>query len=104
MTDSPLEPVKRPQGVVAAVRASIEAAIFWARRLLGLGFSIVQRDSISRLRVETEQLGSAAVESASYVGAELRAIDERLTRLEEELGAVRRLLEQGERITGSPPD
>jgi hypothetical protein len=103
MTESPLEPAKRPQGVVVAVRTSLEAALFWVRRILGLAFSVLQRDSITTLRLETEQLGSAAVESASYVGAELRAIDERLTRLEEDLAAVRRMLEQGDRVTGDKP-
>ncbi|MDX6617503.1 MAG: hypothetical protein QOD60_2594 [Solirubrobacterales bacterium] len=70
------------------------------RRALGLAYSAVQRDSLSTLRVETEQLGSAAVESTAYVGAELRAIDDRLTRLEDELVALRRLLEERAAVGG----
>jgi hypothetical protein len=104
MTNSPMEPTERPKGVLITVRTGIEAVAFWLRRVLGLVYSVLQRDSLTSLRIETEQLGSAAVESASYVGTELRAIDERLTRLEEELGTVRRLLEQQETVSERPED
>jgi hypothetical protein len=72
----------------------LQAARSRVRRALGLAYSAVQRDSLNTLRVETEQLGSAAVESTAYVGAELRAMDDRLSRLEDELVALRRLLEE----------
>lgn len=76
------------------LRTGLEAAYYWLRRVLGLGYSLLLRDSITRLRVETEQLGSAAVESTAYVGAELRRVEERLERLEDELAAVRELIEK----------
>ena len=86
------------------MRTYVSAVFNWLRKGLGLAYSALQRDSLSTLRVETEQLGSAAVESSAYVGAELRAIDERLTRLEGELLATRRLLEQRQPVSGQPTD
>jgi hypothetical protein len=85
------------------MRTYFQTARSWLRRGFGLAYSAVQRDSLNTLRVETEQLGSAAVESSAYVGAELRAIGERLTRLENELAAVRRLLEERSAV-GGPSD
>jgi hypothetical protein len=83
--------MKRP---VTAIRNAFEAAYFWLRRVLGLAYSVLMRDTLTSLRQETEHLSSAAVESAAYVGAELRAIDQRLAKLEEEVAAVRQLLEE----------
>jgi hypothetical protein len=85
---------------MVALRTTIEAAVFWVRKVLGLVVSVLARDSIGSLRIETEQLGLAAVESSSYVGEELRAIDERLTRLEEDITAMRKLLEERETVGG----
>jgi Tfp pilus assembly protein PilO len=79
---------------VIIVRNVIEAAYYWLRRVLGLAYSLLMRDTLTSLRQETEQLSSAAVESAAYVGAELRAIDQRLAKLEEELETLCELLEE----------
>jgi hypothetical protein len=83
--------MKRP---LTAIRNAFEATYFWLRRVLGLAYSVLMRDTLTSLRQETEHLSSAAVESAAYVGAELRAIDQRLAKLEEELAALRELLEE----------
>jgi hypothetical protein len=83
------------------IRLAIEAGFWWLRRVLGVAYSVLMRDSLTSLRVETEQLSSASVESNAYVGAELRSLEERLARVEEELAAVRDLLEQRQRI-GDP--
>jgi hypothetical protein len=99
-----MEPTSRPGGTFAAIRAVIETVLLWLRRIAGAGFSLLQRDSITSLRIETEELGSAAVVSATSLGAELRGIDERLTRLEEDLAAIRKLLEEREPVTGRTPD
>jgi hypothetical protein len=64
------------------------------RRLLGNLLQFAQRSQIEELGKETRRLGSATVESATHVGGELRAIEERLSRIEEELAELRRLLEQ----------
>jgi hypothetical protein len=89
-----MTPNHRRRGPLKSIRLAIEAGFWWLRRVLGLAYSVLMRDSLTSLRVETEQLSSAAVESTSYVGAELRSVEERLARLEEELAAVRELLEQ----------
>lgn len=89
------------RGPLRSIRLAIEAGFWWLRRVLGLAYSVLMRDSLTSLRVETEQLSSASVESNAYVGAELRSLEERLARVEEELAAVRDLLEQRQR-TGEP--
>jgi alkanesulfonate monooxygenase SsuD/methylene tetrahydromethanopterin reductase-like flavin-dependent oxidoreductase (luciferase family) len=94
MTDSPPQPAQRPTGVLIAVKSAVDGVVLAVRRVIGLIVSVLARDSLSSLRLETERLGSNAVESATYVGLELRSIDERLARLEEELAALRQLLEQ----------
>lgn len=71
------------------------------RRVLGSGFQIVMHDQLGDLSRQTRRLGSASVESVSYMGRELRALDERLTRIEEDLSALRELLEGTGAATGS---
>jgi hypothetical protein len=63
------------------------------RRLLGRMLQFVEQDELRALRHETARLSSASVESVTYLGSELRNLDERLSRVEEDLAAVRRLLE-----------
>jgi hypothetical protein len=74
---------------------NVLASVYWSlRRLLGLGYSVIQRDLLTDMRRQTEELGAASVESSSYVGSELRIVDRRLARVEAQLEDVRRLLEQ----------
>jgi hypothetical protein len=74
---------------------NVFASAYWSlRRVLGLGYSVIQRDLLTDLRRQTEELGAAGVESSSYVGSELRTVDRRLARVEAQLEDVRRLLEQ----------
>ena len=49
---------------------------------------------MEELSEQTHRLGSASVESVTYVGKELRAMDERLSRIEAELESLRGLLEE----------
>jgi len=63
------------------------------RRLIGNLIQFAQRNQLEELGEQTRRLGSATVESTTYVSGELRALDERLSRVEEELGTLRRLLE-----------
>lgn len=93
MSDGPMQPTDRPKGLVFTIRSLIASLTFWVRRALGLVLSVVQRDSITALRAETEMFSAAAVESATYLGGELRAIEERLGRLEDEISALRELLD-----------
>jgi signal transduction histidine kinase len=89
---------RRATGPLKGIRTAIAAFFWWVRRVLGLAYSVLMRDSLTSLRQETEQLSSAAVESNAYVGAELRSLEERLARVEGELVAVRELLEERQRI------
>jgi hypothetical protein len=71
--------------------------------MLGNLIQFAKRDQIRVLGEETRRLGSASVESATYIQAELRAIDERLSALEESVASLRQLLEQqGGTDTGEP--
>jgi hypothetical protein len=83
-----------------APRRSISNFLRKLRRLLGNLLQFAQRNQIEELGYETRRLGSATVESATHVGGELRALDERLSRIEEELAELRRLLEQRQPETG----
>src|SRR4051794_27027990 len=104
MSDEPMEPTHRPKGVLVTLRAGVESLLFWIRKILGLGLSVLQRDSITSLRLETEQFSAAAIESATYVGEELRAFDERLTSLEEQITGLRELLEERQAVNGPSTD
>jgi hypothetical protein len=99
-----MEPTNRRTGPLSALRTTLEGAYYWLRRVLGLVYSVLLRDTLTRLRVDVEQLGEAAVESTSYVGTELRRVEERLERLEDELAALRELLEQRHSVSDRPGD
>jgi hypothetical protein len=64
------------------------------RRALGSLFQIVTHDQLGDLSRQTQRLSSASVESVTYLGSELRALDRRLSRMEDEIAALRALLEQ----------
>lgn len=64
------------------------------RRAFGGFVTLVLHDQIGDLSRQTQRLGSASVESVTYVGGELKALDERLSAIEEELAAIRSLLER----------
>jgi hypothetical protein len=64
------------------------------RKLAGRLLQLVERNEMHELRDETARLSSASVEAVTYLGGEVRRLDERLARLEEELAAIRGLLER----------
>lgn len=74
------------------------------RRLLGRALQVVEQDELRSLRHETARLSSASVESVTYLGGELRRVDERLARVEEDLAELRRLLEAGDLAAESEPE
>jgi hypothetical protein len=104
MTDPSTAQPPRPKGPLVAIRSAFAGVTGAIRRVIGLIVSVLARDSLSSLRMETQRLGTSAVESSSYVGVELRAIDERLSKLEDELAAVRRLLEERQPVAGPSSD
>ena len=86
-----LPPEKQPRSGLRRLGFQVAAHL---RRLLGNLFGFFVRDRIGDLSRDTQRLTSASVESANYVGRELRAMDERLTRIERELSELRELLER----------
>ena len=78
----------------ASVKLAIVIVLRPFRRLLGRVLQVVEHDQMQRLGDETARLSSASVESVTYLGGEVRELDRRLARLEEELAAIRRLIEE----------
>jgi hypothetical protein len=63
-----------------------------ARRAFGSLLQLVLHDQLGDLSRQTQRLSSASVESVAYLGGELRAMDERLSRIEGELAELRKLI------------
>jgi hypothetical protein len=87
-----------------AVRRILSILLARIRKLIGTLLQAVQGNQLDRIEHETRRLGSASVESVTYIGKELQALSERLSRVEEELSAVRRLLDQRPESTGGDAD
>lgn len=85
---------KRP---TLALQRALVTLLSWVRRVLGSVYQIVFRDQLGSINRQTERLGSAAVESATHLGTEVRALGQRLDAIERELGALRELIEGRER-------
>ena len=83
-----------------AVRRLLSILVSRMRRAFGGLVRLVLHDQFGDLSRQTQRLGSASVESVTYVGRELQALDARLSAIEEELAALRALLER----SGSAPD
>jgi hypothetical protein len=81
------------QSAETAPRRSISNFLRKLRRLLGNLLQFAQRNQIEELGHETRRLGAATVETATHTGGELRVLGDRVSRIEEELAALRRLLE-----------
>jgi hypothetical protein len=86
-----LTPVKR---AVIAVRRLFAILASRARRIFGGVVELTLHDQLGDLSRQTQRLGSASVESVTYVGTELRALDERLSRIEKELATLREAIER----------
>jgi hypothetical protein len=84
------------QRIVFALKRLIALVTGRARRFAGGMLGVVLKDEIGDLSRQTQRLGSASVESVTYVGSELRGVDERLARIEAELAALRAMLEARE--------
>jgi hypothetical protein len=90
--------------VASALRRGVAAILGAVRRVLASVFQIVFNDRLRDLSQKTDRLGSASVESVTYLGSEVRALEERLSRIERDLAAVRQLLESREGSSGSAED
>ena len=81
--------------ISVAVKRAVAIVVALFRRAFGAVMHLVVHDQLADIRNQTERLGSASVESITYVGGELNRLDERLTRIEEELAALREAVERG---------
>jgi hypothetical protein len=76
------------------LRRGLAAILGAVRRVLGSLFQIVFHDQLRDIKGQTQRLGSASVESATYLSSEVRALDQRLEVIERELAELRALLER----------
>ena len=77
-----------------ALKRWIASGLSALRRVAGSLFQILFHDQLGDLRRQTQRLGSASVESTTYLGSEVRALDERLGAIERELAELRALIER----------
>jgi hypothetical protein len=82
--------------ITLALRRGLAAILGAIRRVLASIFQIVFHDRLRDIDEQTERLGAASVESVTYLGSEVRALDQRLAKIERELAALRELLERRE--------
>jgi uncharacterized coiled-coil DUF342 family protein len=87
-------PVRR---AVLAVRRLLATVVSRLRRAFGGLLTLLLHGQLRDLNRQTQRLGAASVESITYVGGELQVLDERLSRIEKELAAVRVALEESGR-------
>jgi hypothetical protein len=78
---------------VLAARRMLATLVSRLRKAFGGLLALVLHGQLRDLSRQTQRLGAASVESMTYVGGELQALDERLSRIEEELAALRAALE-----------
>jgi hypothetical protein len=90
--------------VTLALRRGLAAILGAVRRVLASIFQVVFNDRLRDISQKTDRLSSASVESVTYLGSEVRALDQRLARIERELAALRELLENRERSPESAGD
>jgi hypothetical protein len=90
--------------VTLALRRGVVAILGAVRRVLATIFQNVFRDRLRDIDEQTERLGAASVESVTYLGGEVRALDQRLAKIERELVALRELLEGREGSSRSSED
>ena len=92
---------------LSAVNRALGKFLFGLKRMLGLAAQRVQHDQLRELTDEARVLGSASAESINHVGAELREINERLAKLEQEIQRIGNRLEDngaGDRMVEKPSE
>ena len=81
------------KGLIRALGRAVAAIAGAVRRVLAGIFQIVFNDRLRDISQKTDRLGSASVESVTYLGGEVHALDQRLAAIERELAALREMLE-----------
>lgn len=94
MSSASTEPVPLHRRIRFHLRRLLFLALNRTRRRLGVFVQVLQHDELGELRHETRALGSASAESVSHMGAELREINERLSKLERDLASLAALIER----------
>jgi len=89
-------------GMIRALGRGLAATLGAVRRVLASLFQIVFNDRLRDISQKTDRLGSASVESVTYLGGEVHALDQRLEAIERELAALRKMLES--RQPGAVPE
>ena len=87
-------------GLTRALGRGVAAILGAARRVLASIFQVVFNDRLRDISQKTDRLGSASVESVTYLGGEVHALDQRLAAIERELAALREMLESREGAAG----
>jgi ABC-type transporter Mla subunit MlaD len=98
-----MPPPDQPTALESVSRTA-GAILRWLRRAAGVFYQLLAHDQIDRLRQETERLGAASVESATYLSAEVRELELRLAALQEEVASLRRALEERPGLTRGEED
>ncbi|HKH22934.1 MAG TPA: hypothetical protein VKA88_04875 [Solirubrobacterales bacterium] len=81
--------------ISVAIKRTLAIVVALFRRAFGTLMHLVVHDQLADIRNQTERLGSASVESITYVGGELNRLDERLTRIEADIAALREAVDRG---------
>jgi hypothetical protein len=87
--------------LVMAAKRFLSIVASRLKRLLGGVLQLTLHDQLGDISRQTQRLGSASVESSTYLANELRALDERLSRIESELESLRAAVEAGDEVTSS---
>jgi hypothetical protein len=80
--------------IALAAKRLISILLSRLRLMFGKLLQLVLHDQLGDLSRQTQRLGSASVESVNYLGGELGSLNERLTKIEQELAALRALIEE----------
>src|SRR5262249_47469187 len=94
----PTRPVRR---FSLSVKRLVSYFISRMRRVVGILLQLTVHAQLGERDMHTRRLAPASVEPTAYLGSELRALDERLSKIESEIAALRELLE---RESGMPAD
>ena len=99
-----METSSSKNGRTGALGRAIAAILGAVRRVLASIFQVVFNDRLRDISQKTDRLGSASVESVTYLGGEVRALDQRLDRIERELAELRKLLESRQGAAAAEED
>jgi DNA-binding LacI/PurR family transcriptional regulator len=90
--------------ISVAIKRTVAIVVTLFRRAFGAALHLVAHDQLADIRNQTERLGSASVESITYVGGELNRLDERLTRIEAQLAELREAVDRGSSPAAEQPE